>query len=48
MKFQKKFNLISHNYSTKNSMYSFKEPWFSLKITKFTIWSRGPRLRNLR
>ena len=44
--FQNKFNMISHDYFTKNSMCNFKEPRFSLKITKFTISSRGPRLWN--
>ena len=40
--FQNKFNMISYAYFTKN----FKEPRFSLKITKFAISSRGPRLWN--
>ena len=44
--FQNKFNMISHDYFTKNSMCNFKEPRFSLKITKFAISSRGPRLWN--
>ena len=44
--FQNKFNMISHDYFTKNSMCNFKEPRFSLKITKFAILSRGPRLWN--
>ena len=44
--FQNKFNMISHDYFTKNSMCNFKEPWFSLKITKFAIPSQGPRLWN--
>ena len=44
--FQNKFNLISHDYFTKNSMCNFKEPRFSLKITKFAISSREPRLWN--
>ena len=44
--FQNKFNMISHDYFTKNSMCHFKEPRFSLKITKFAISSRGPRLWN--
>ena len=35
--FQNKFKTISHNYFTKNSMCYFKEPRFSLKITKFAI-----------
>ena len=30
----------------KNSMCNFKESRFSLKITKFAISSRGPRLWN--
>ena len=30
----------------KNGMCNFKEPRFSLKITKFAILSRGPRLWN--
>ena len=42
--FQNKFNMISHDYFTKNSMCNFKESRFSLKITKFAISSRGPRL----
>ena len=42
--FQNKFHLISHGYFTKTSMYNFKEPRFSLKITKFAISSPGPRL----
>ena len=44
--FQNKFNMISHDYFTKNSMCNFKEPRFSLKATKFTISSQGPRLWN--
>ena len=28
---QNKFNMISHNYFTKNSMCNFKEPRFSVK-----------------
>ena len=44
--FQNKFNMISHDYLTKNSMCNFKELRFSLKITKFAISSRGPRLWN--
>ena len=28
----------------KNSMCNYKEPRFSLKVTKFAISSRGPRL----
>ena len=35
--FQNKFNMISHDYFTKNNMRNFKEPRFSLKITKFAI-----------
>ena len=35
-----KFHSISHDYFTKNSMCNFKEPRFSLKITKFTTSSR--------
>ena len=42
--FQDKFNMISHDYFTKNSMCNFKVPRFSLKITKFAISSREPRL----
>ena len=42
--FQNKFSMISHDYFTKNSICNFKEPRFSLKITKFAISSRGPRL----
>ena len=37
--FQNKFNMISHDYFTKNSMCNFKEPQFSLKVTKFAISS---------
>ena len=44
--FQNKFNMISHGHFTKNSMCNFKEPRFSLKITKFAISSRVPRLWN--
>ena len=44
--FQNKFNMISHDYFTKNSMCNFKEPRFSLKVTKYAILSRGPRLWN--
>ena len=44
--FQNKFNMISHDYFTKNSMCNFKEPRFSLKITKFAISSQGPPLWN--
>ena len=43
---KKKFHLILHYYFTKNSMCKFKEPRFSLKITKFAISSRGPCLWN--
>ena len=35
--FQNRFCLTSHNYFTKNRMYNFKEPRFSVKITKFAI-----------
>ena len=38
-----KFSMISHDYLAKNSMCNFKEPPFSLKVTKFAISSRGPR-----
>ena len=41
---QDKFNMISHDYFTKNSKCNFKEPRFTLKVTKFAISSRGPRL----
>ena len=44
--FQNKFNMISHDYFIKNSMCNFNEPRFSLKVTKFAISSRGPRLWN--
>ena len=44
--FQNKFNMISLDYFTENSMCNFKEPRFSLKISKFAISSRGPRLWN--
>ena len=43
---QNKFNMITHDYFTKNSMYNFKEPRFSLKVTKLAISLRGPRLWN--
>ena len=45
--FQNKFNMISHDYFTKNCMCNFREPRFSLKITKFAISSQGPRLWNI-
>ena len=44
--FQSKFNMISHDYFTKNSMCNFKKLRFSLKIIKFAILSRVPRLWN--
>ena len=44
--FQNKFNLISYDDFTKNSMCNFNEPQFSLKVTKFAISSRGPRIWN--
>ena len=44
--FQIKFDMISHDYFTKNSMCNFKASWFSLKVTKFAISSRRPRLWN--
>ena len=44
--FQNKFNMISHDCFTKNTMCNFKEPRFSLKVTKFGILSRRPRLWN--
>ena len=44
--FQNKLNMIAHDYFTKNSMCNFKEPRFSLKVTKFTISLSGPRLWN--
>ena len=44
--FQKKFNMISHDYFTKNTMCNFKEHRFNLKVTKFGILSRRPRLWN--
>ena len=44
--FRNKFNMISHDYFTKNNMCNFKKPRFSLKITKFAISSRRPRLCN--
>ena len=37
--FQNKFNMISNDYFTKNSMCNFKEPRFNLKVTKFAILS---------
>ena len=42
--FQNQSQLILYNYFTKNSTYSFKELWFSLKINKFAILSQGPHL----
>ena len=44
--FQNKFNMISNDYFTKNSMCNFKEPRFNLKVTKFAILSWGLRLWN--
>lgn len=44
--FQNQSQLILYNYFTKNSTYSFKELWFSLKINKFAILSQGPHLWN--
>ena len=44
--FQNKFNMILHDYFTKNSMCNYKEPRFSLKVTKSAISSRGPHLWN--
>ena len=43
---QNKFNMFSDDYFTKNSMCNFKQPRFSLKVTKFAISSRGPCLWN--
>ena len=42
--FQNKFNMILHDYFTKNSMCNYKEPRFSLKVTKSAISSQGPHL----
>ena len=39
--FQNKFNIVSHDCFTKNSMCNLKEPRFSLKVTKFEISSRA-------
>ena len=44
--FQNRFHSISHYYFTKNSMYNFKKPSFSLKITKFAISSHESSLWN--
>ena len=44
--FQNKFNMISHDYFTKISTCNFKETRFRLKVAKFAISSRGPRLWN--
>ena len=40
------FKVVEHNYSTKYSEYSFKEPNIFCRVTKFSISSCGPRLRN--
>ena len=41
-----KFKILEHNYSTRYSEYNFKEPNILLKVTKFAISSRGPRIWN--
>ena len=43
---QNKFKIIEHNYSTRYSEYNFKEPNILLRVTKFAISSRGPRIWN--
>ena len=43
---QNKFRIIEHNYSTRYSEYNFKEPNILLRVTKFTILSRGLRIWN--
>ena len=43
---QNKFNIIEQSYSTRYSEYSFKEPNNLLRVTKFAISSRGPRIWN--
>ena len=43
---QNKFKVIEHNYSTRYSEYSFKEPNIFFRVTKFSILSCGPRLWN--
>ena len=43
---QNKFNTIEQSYSTRYSEYSFKEPNNLLRVTKFAISSRGPRIWN--
>ena len=37
------FKIIEHNYSTKYSEYSFKEPNIFCRVTKFAISPCGPR-----
>ena len=43
---QNKFKIIEHNHSTRYSEYNFKEPNILLRVTKFAISSRGPRIWN--
>ena len=43
---QNKFKITEHNYSTRYSEYNFKEPNILLRVTKFAISSRGPRIWN--
>ena len=43
---QNKFKIIEHNYSTRYSGCNFKEPNILLRVTKFAISSRGPRIWN--
>ena len=43
---QNKFKVIEHNYSAIYSEYNFKEPNIFVRVTKFAISSRGPRLWN--
>ena len=37
------FKVIEHNYSTRYSEYSFKEPNIFCRVTKFAISPGGPR-----
>ena len=44
--FQNKFKIIEHSYSTRYTEYNFKEPNILLRVTKFAMSSRGPRIWN--
>ena len=44
--FQNKFQIVGHQYPTRFSENNFVEPRVGLKLTKFAISSRGPRLWN--